>query len=352
MPFARPTLDELVEQALADIDANADGADARQAASNLNVLGIVMAGLGDGFHGHLQLLREDIDWSNPDSELVERRAVMVNVYPKAASQAERRVKFVGVNGSPIEAGTRLKRADGAEYETDETGEIAGGQALVRVVALEPGAAGNVAAGVKLTLASAVPGVQSQAEVQAEGQVAGTDAETRRPLHARFLEYWRSTEEGAGPYVKLAKQVAGVTRAWEYEHEMGLGTMTVRFVMDGKADTNIPTEAEIAAVDAHLQANRSGGMPGLYVVAPIADPVALTLAISPDTPELRVAVEAEIIDFLHREAEPGDPTILSRISEVISSVPGEFKHRIPVPAADISRAYNQIATPGTITWVAY
>lgn len=351
MPFSRPSLDDLVDQALSDIDADVEGADGRQPASNLNVMGIVTAGQADGLHGHLQLLREDIDWSNPDSELVERRAAMVGIFPNPASQAYRVVKFLGASGTAIAKDVRLARADGTEYVTDEAAVIAGGQALVRVVAVEPGAAGNVAAGVKLTLVNAVPGLQSVAEVQATGQVAGSDAETRQQLHARFMEYWPSTEEGAGPYVKLAKQVAGVTRAWEYEHEMGLGTVTVRFVMDGKADTIIPTEAEIALVDAHVQANRPPGGGGVYVVAPIPDPVALTLAISPDTTELRAAVEAEIADYHRREAEPGDPTIPSRISEVISSVPGEFKHRLSL-TSDVNRPFNKIAVPGPITWEAY
>jgi uncharacterized phage protein gp47/JayE len=352
MPFARPTLDELVEQSLGDIDANVDGADARQVASNLSVMGIVTAGHADGLHGHLQLLREDIDWANPDSELVERRAGMVGLYTKAAALAYRIVKFTGTRIEPIDAGTRLKRADGAEYETTEAGVIAAGQALVTVVAVEPGAAGNVATGVKLTLVNGLTGVQSQAEVQAEGQIAGADAESRRQLHGRFMDYWRSTEEGAGPYAKLAKTFPGVTRAWEYENEMGLGTVTVRFVMDGKADTIIPDAAEVASLDAYMQANRPAGMPGLYIVAPIPDPVPLTLAISPDSAQLRIDVEAEIADFHRREVEPGDPTILSRISEVISSVPGEFKHKLTVPADDVSRASNQIAVPGTITWAAY
>lgn len=348
MPFARPSLDDLIDQALGDVDAVVDGADARQPASNLNVMGIVTAGQADGLHGHLERLADDLDWSNPDSELVERRAAMVGIFPKPASQAYRTVKMLGVTGTPIDKDLRLARADGVEYVTDEAAVIVGGQALVRAVAVVPGAGGNMAAGVKLTMINTVPGLQSVAEVQASGQVAGSDAETRQQVHARFLEYWR---EDVGPYVKLIRQVAGVTRAWEYEHEMGLGTVTIRFVMDGKADTIIPTEAEVALANAHVQANRPPGGGGVYVVAPIPDPVALTLAISPDSPELRAAVEMEIADYHRREAEPGDPTIPSRLSEVISSVVGEFKHRLSL-TSDVNRPFNKLAVPGPITWEAY
>lgn len=351
MPWTRPSLDTLIDQSLSDIDGGVPGADSRLPVSNFTVLGMAAAGLADGLHGHLQLLAEDLDWTNPASALVARRAAMVGLYPRPAKAASGRIRITGLPGATVPADTRWQRSDGAVYVTVTPVTLTGGAAVADITASLAGSAATLISGGRLTLVNPVAGIASTAEVQATGLIAGTEAESVASLHTRFLEYWADTASGTGPYVTLAKQVPGVTRAWEYEHEMGLGTITVRFVMDGKGGTPIPTEAEAALVLDHINAHRPPGPAGVFVVGPVPDPVALTLAISPDSPALRTAISEEINDFLRREGAPGAPTIKSRLSEVISSVPGEFKHRLGL-SSDITRVWNRIAVPGPITWEAY
>ena len=68
---------------------------------------------------------------------------------------------------------------------------------------------------------------------AGGLAAGSDAETDESLRARVLRrIQKPPQGGAGyDYVAWALEVPGVTRAWVYPAEMGLGTVTVRFVRD-------------------------------------------------------------------------------------------------------------------------
>lgn len=352
MTFPRPSLDKLIEQGVADIDGHLPESDPRLPVSNLNVMAFVVGGVADGLHGHIDWLVDQVVWVSSRNEYLDRWASLVGKYRKQAVAAIGTATFPAGAGAALPEGTRMQRGDGVEYEATADGVAAGDSVTVPVAAVEAGVAGNAAAGVKLQLVTTVSGVTSVGVVATGGISAGADGELNDGLRDRFLGYWRDAAERDGPYAALARDVPGVTRAWEYSHEMGLGTVTVRFAMDGKPDTAIPTGIEVAEVDAWLQAKRPPGMPGLYVVAPIADPVDITLAISPDTPATRAAVEAEIADFIRREAEPGDPTIVSRLAEAISSASGEYKHRLVSPAADVNHAYTAMAVPGTVTWVVY
>lgn len=354
MTYARDDLTTLIDTALADIDGALQDTDARLPVSILSVLALVTSGQCDGLYGYIDYIAGQIPWPDAEDEVLDRWASIPFVTRKQAQAATGTVLASQcVAGRVIPADTVLRRQDGVEYVvTVETVIAADGTAQVPVAALDPGLAGNAGAGVKLALTETLAGIVSPLVVGTAGLTGGTEKEEDAALCGRMMDYWRSAEEGAGPYVKLAMKVAGVTRAWEYEHEMGLGTMTIRFVMDGKADTIIPTEAEVETVNAYVQANRPPGGGGVYVTAPIPDPLDLTLAVEPATETVKAAIWAEVVDFIKREHDCGDPTFLSRLSEVISAAGGEYKHKIVSPTEDISRAGNQICVPGTITWVAY
>ena len=354
MTYARDDLPTLIDTALADVDGALPDTDSRLPVSMLSVLALVTAGQTDGLYGYIDHIAGQIPWPDAEGEVLERWASIPFVTRKQAKAATGTVLASQcVAGRVIPADTVLRRQDGVEYVvTVETVIAADGTAEVKVAALDPGLAGNAVAGVKLALTETLAGIVSPLLVDDQGLSGGTAREEDAALCGRMMDYWRSAEEGAGPYAKLAEKVAGVTRAWEYEHEMGLGTITIRFVMDDKADTIIPTEAEVAAVNAYVQANRPPGGGGVFVAAPIPDPLDLTVAIDPATEAVKAAVLAEVVDFVTREHDVGDPTALSRLSEVISAAAGEYRHKIVAPADDISRGGNQICVPGIITWVPY
>lgn len=356
MPFVRPDLPTLIERAVADIESRFPGADARLRRSNLNVLARVHAGAVHGLYGYLDWIAKQILVDTADAEILERHATIWLPSGRVpASYAVGQVTVTGSDGAVIPLGSIFKRADGAAYAAEAEATVAGGVALVTVVAADAGQAGNAVAGITLNLDSPIDGVNAAATVTSGALTGGADIEDDEALRARVLARIQQTPHGgaAHDYVAWALEVPGVTRAWCYPLEMGDGTVTVRFVRDDDASL-IPDAAEVAAVQAYIDAQRPVGME-LFVVAPIAAPLAFQIQLTPATASVKAAVEASLRDLLIREAEPegggNEGKIpLSHIREAISLAAGETDHVLLSPVADITLAVGQIATFGGIAWV--
>ena len=255
----------------------------------------------------------------------------------------------------MEAGRYLKRADGLEYTVDNEVTITGGEALISVAAVEPGADGNADPGVSLSFVDTLPGVDNQAIVNANGISNGTDIEQLESWRERHMEAIQSPAQGgaAHDYVGWAKEVPGVTRAWQYPAEMGDGTVTVRFVRDNDDDI-IPDAAEVQAVYDHIFTKRPVTAT-LYVVPPVPVPLDLSIALAPNTSVVKAAVQAEIDDLLARDAIPEDGTgkgtiKLTHIAEAISIAEGETDHQLASPTDDATLSIGQIFVPGEIAWL--
>lgn len=352
MPFQRPTLTEIIDRDLADMSSRVVGVDG--AVLRRSVLGVIartLAGASHELHGHLDYLARQIIIDTAEVEYLERWASVWGVQRRAAEFAVGSVTFTGTNGSVIPEGTLVQRQDGAQFETTAEATIASGTATAAVQAVTAGAAGNTAAAVTLSLVQPVSGVQSAATVAAGGLTNGSDTEDDDSLRARLLARIQEPPHGgaAHDYIAWALEVPGVTRAWVYPMEMGPGTVTVRFVRDNDASP-IPDAAEVAAVQAHIEEVRPVTAE-VFVVAPVAVPLNLTIQIAPDTTAIRAAIEAEIRDLMQREAEPGGTILVSHLREAISIAPGEFDHVLVSPAANVTHTAGQLAVLGTITWQA-
>ncbi len=88
---------------------------------------------------------------------------------------------------------------------------------------------------------------------------------------------------------------------------------------------------------------------LYVFRPVAHKVDFHIRVTPDTPEIRAAITAELRSFLLRDGYPQGELKVSRISEAISGANGEYSHQLLAPADNISIAKNELAVLGTISW---
>jgi uncharacterized phage protein gp47/JayE len=195
----------------------------------------------------------------------------------------------------------------------------------------------------------VPGVASAALVAAPGLTQGADAESDDALRLRLLARIRQPPMGgsASDYVAWALQVPGVTRAWVYPLENGVGTVTVRFVRDNDVDF-IPDAGAVTAVQEYIDARRPVTAQ-VTVLAPTAAPLDLTIALTPDTAAVRAAVTGELQDLLRRDAKPGGTILISRIREAISVSAGETNHVLSAPTADVTHLAGEMPTLGTITW---
>ena len=99
------------------------------------------------------------------------------------------------------------------------------------MAIDTGSMTNLEVGDKLIIVTQVTGVDPTATITE--MVGGTDQETDDELRVRVLERIQKPPMGgdADDYVQWALSFPGVTRAWCSPKEMGLGTVTVRFMME-------------------------------------------------------------------------------------------------------------------------
>lgn len=353
MAFSRPTLTELITRTENDLVSRLQIASTVLRRALVRIIARVLAGAVHGVHGHIEWAARQLFATTADQEYLELHGKEIRVERKAAEFASGNVTFTGTtDGTPIPAGTRLLRQDGAEYETTAHGTIVSGTTTVPALATVAGAAGNADAGVSLALISPIAGVASAAVVAAGGIDAGVDAENYSAYRARILSRKRNPPQGGSEadYLQWATEVPGVTRAWVYKNYMGAGTVGVTFVMDGEANI-IPDAAKVAEVQAYIDTpGRRPLCAQVDVYAPIAAPVNLTIEVSPDTPEVRAAVTAELRDLLFREGEPGATLIRSHIDEAISAAVGEHDHDLVHPVGDITLDPSELPILGAITWV--
>lgn len=355
MPFSRPSLLTLVDRAAADFESRLPGADARLRRSNLNVLARVNAGAIHGLYGYLDFIARQVLPDTADAEFLDRHATLWLASGRLpAAYAVGQVLLTGTNGAVVPADTLFKRGDGATYTSIAEVTIAAGQALVDLVATVAGQAGNAGAGIALNLDSPIAGINAAGTVTAGALTGGADIEDDDSLRARVVARIQETPQGGArhDYIAWAKEVPGVTRAWCYPLEMGDGTVTVRFVRDDDAAL-IPDAGEVAAVQSYVEALAPVGMQ-LFVVPPVAAPIAFEINLTPATASAKAAVEASLRDLLIREAEPeggaGEGIVLlSHIREAISLASGESDHVLLAPTADVAPAVGHMATFGSIAW---
>lgn len=351
MAFERPTLAKLVKRALADIRTRLTGALANLRGTPEEVLGIVLAGLTHGLHGHLKWLSRQLLADLAEGEFLVRLASIFGVDRIAATQATGDLTIVGTTGVTCPAGTIWARADGATFTQDADATMSGGQATAAMTAVTAGLLGNAAAGTQLTIGTPVAGITSTATVSGDGFEGGADIEDIEDLRVRLLDHLRTPPSGGGPgdYEKWAKEISGVTRAWEYPRQLGASTVLVLFVRDND-DSIFPSVGEVATVQARLDL-RAPVTAEATAASPTASPVNFVFdSLTPDTAAVRAAITTEL-EGLFASLDPGVTLSLSVIDEAISIAPGETSHDLSSPAADIVPAFGVMPTLGSITWPA-
>jgi uncharacterized phage protein gp47/JayE len=349
MPFTRPTLPELVDRTQQDFVSRLSLAGAVLRRSMVYVLSRVLAGAAHMLHGHLDWLSRQLFAATAERLYLLRFASLFGIAPTAADYAEGTVLFTGSDGSVIPTGTVLLRSDGAQYVTDSEATVSSGEATASVTAVLAGADGTLLADLVLSFESPVAGVDSTATVTASTK-DGRDEEGTESVRTRFVERLQSPPHGGADtdYIAWAKEVPGVTRVWVGAGELGAGTVLVRFVRDGDADI-IPSAGEVDDVQTHLDEVRPVTA-AVTALAPVETPLALTLEVTPDTSDVRAAVEAELTDLMEQTAAPGATLQLWTIRQAIGDAAGLTSYTLTSPSADVTHTAGQLATLGVITWM--
>lgn len=352
MPFARPTLTELINRVITDISSRVTGVDsAVLRRSLLGVLGQSEAGAVHMLYGYLDWIAKQSIIDTAEKEYLERWAAIWKVIRKTAGFASGQVALSGTAGASILDGTIVQRQDGVQYKVLGDAVFTGGPLIVPVLALEAGEAGNFATGQPIFLLSPIAGVQSTATTATKLE-GGVDVESDERLLARLLARIQQPPHGgaASDYELWALEVAGVTRVWVYPLQMGTGTVTVLFVCD-EDDDIIPSPAKVAEVQAYIDV-RAPVTAEVFVAAPIADALNMTIKLTPNTTAVQNAVRAELADLIDRDSAPGGTILISRLREAVSLAAGENNNQVVTPTVDVTHATGHMAILGTLTFSSF
>lgn len=354
--FPAPTFDDLLTRSLAAY-ASRSGSNPQLRNGVIRTMAYVDAMMAAGEHAHIDYLAGQTLALYATGENLDACGRENGVFRKPPARAEGTVTMTGNTGAVIDAGAALAAADGTAYTVTAGATVVGGVAVVAVRASEGGAAGNRVAGEALALVEAAEGVDPQAVVIAIS--GGADVEedgapgVEEHYRGRILEYRRNPPQG-GSNTDYAKWVADtpnvpVTRAWVSPKELGRGTVTVRFMVDGATETGIPTPEQVALVQAYVE-TRDPAPADTYVVAPIGVPLDISISgLNPDTPAVRAAIAAELADLIYRRGFPGCTIYRSWIGAAISNAAGEDHHASVEPSGDIAFGIGEIPIVGEVTY---
>ena len=349
MAFNRPTLTELLDRVKSDFQTKL-GIGKLPRRSYTSALTDAYAGAVHLLHGHLDWNADQLFPDTAEADNLSRWATIWGISRIPAAYAIGDVTFTGADTTVIALGTRLKRSDGALFDTTAEGTITTGTATVAVKAVNAGTDGNTDADVNLTLESPISGIDNTATVAAGGLIDGLDEESDDSLRTRVLNRIQQPPHGGADfdYIEWALSISEVTRVWVYPNNTGLGTVGVSFVTDDAAGGIIPDGAKVTEVQDYIDTVKPVTA-DVTVFAPTAVPLDFTIEVTPDTTTVRAAVEASLQDLLKRDAEPAGTILISKIREAVSVAAGETDNTVTVPAADVTHTAGQIATFGTITW---
>jgi uncharacterized phage protein gp47/JayE len=356
MPFSRPTLTNIIARIESDMSSRLLSGMPVLRRSFLGVLARVFAGISHMFYGALEWITTQILPTTQEDSYLEEYADVWGITRIAAVYATGNVVFTGTNGSTIPLGTQVQRADGVIYATTAVGTISGGTATVAVIAAEAGASGNCATGTAVATISSVPGINQAATVSGAITI-GADQESIENLRVRVLQRIQTPPQGGAEADYVAWAMAADARVYKvfvFPSYAGPGTVGLTFITNVVADHHIPDGTLVTIVKDYVNARKPVTAATFFagsdlIFAPAALPVPMTIAIKPNTTDVKAAVEAEITDLILRDAEPGGELLLSRIDEAISRAAGEEDHSLTVPAADVSIGATQFPVLGTITW---
>jgi uncharacterized phage protein gp47/JayE len=329
MPWSTPSLKQIRGFVRDNVQAWLPGADALVPNSVLRVVSDVQGALCFLVLQYLDWLALQLMPDTAEVEWLDRHGQiwLVNADGstgrKMATPAQGTVSMTGAAGTLVPRGTEFTVAN-LFYETTEDATLGSTPTAVPTRAIDPGSISNLDPGATMALVSPLPDIDIAVTVIT--MTGGTDEETDDELRARVLERIRHPPQGgdADDYVEWTLAVPGVTRAWCAPLEMGIGTVTVRFMCDDlRADNGgFPLGADIDAVSAYLDTVRPVAVKDFFVVAPIPAPVNFTISnLSIDSASTRAAIEENVQAMIVGRAAPGATMWRAWVSSAILEAPG-------------------------------
>ena len=370
MPWTTPALRDVRELVRDAVNASLPGADA-------NVPNSVLRVLSDNQGALCHLTLQYVDWlalqllpDTAETEWLDRHGHiwLVNADGstgrKMATLATGTAQIQGmVDGTIVPAFTQLDSTIGLPSGFDSPNATVTFETLtaitvsasapvsVNIRCLDAGSFGNLPDGSTLSITPPVAGVLTT--VTAYGLTGGTDTETDDQLRARILQRIRNPPMGGSQadYVAWALAVPGVTRAWA-NVEQGVGTMTVRFMMDDlrAANGGFPLPSDVVAVASYIDQMRPVTVKDCFVAAPIKSFIDLTIAyLNPNTDECKAEILASLQAMLFEMAAPGQTIYSAWISGAIMQAPAVISFDLVTNSDFVMPNIGTMGVLGTILY---
>lgn len=346
--FYRPPLPDLITQIRNDILSRFLQDDVLRRA-DAEVYSRAAAAAVNTLYGYLDYLARNLLPDLADEVGLYRHGNMKKCPRKQPATATGWVRWDGIaDEMTLPAGTELQRDDQVTFITTVAATSAGGVLRVPAECELQGATGNTDDGIKLTLVSPVTGLSSTA--LADTISGGADIEDIEQWRARIIDRWYYIPQSGADadYVVWAESIEGITRAWTLRNWMGVGTVGVLCATDDETDPT-PSESQMQSVYDYIAPKSPVAGSSLYVFGPSVRTVDFQILLSPDTVDVRSAVESELKAYLRRDGKPGGLLVISRMNEAISAAAGEYSHTLLSPTVDITLGSTELPVAGEFTW---
>lgn len=304
MPFEIPKLTELMRQSELSINSSLRATSARFTFAK--ALAYVSAGLSHLLHRHLFYVYEQIFPTKADETSLEEWGIVYGVQRKKPTNAEGRILISGRPGTVIPANTEIRSVDTGEIYLLKSGGgsiAADGSLELNVISKGLGSQVNVQVGAAtLTLNNPFPGAISSVKIVQD--IAGAaDIEPLEAYRDRLLDYIRTPSTGSGiaDYIRWAREVPGVSRAWVFPELQGAGTVGVTYEEQGTEYINY-SEAVRQKVVQSIELRRPVTA-RVLVVNPKPTLITLRIAIKPFNATTQQLVLADAKDFFFTRFEP-------------------------------------------------
>jgi uncharacterized phage protein gp47/JayE len=370
MPYARPPLTTLRNQAIEDITSSGvPGLDGLLRNAVLRVLAWVMAGLAYSEYGYLDWIsRQAVPFTATD-EFLEAWSALIGIFRKDATPATGQALFgVGTPGIFVAAGTALTRQDAVPYTSTADATVDDAGALtVPIIAAVNSAGTDCDPGTPIGFDTPIAGISNAGVILPPGCTGGSDQETDAALRTRMLAKYRKPPQGGSvaDYEQWALEVPGVTRSWVQPNGAGPGTVIVRFMLDDvqAAHDGFPQGTDGVATDEPRGTAATGDQLAVadhiwpvqpvtalvFAAAPERWPIDVTLlALDPDSPEMEAEIVASINDMYLVRAELGGTIFPSDLYEAILATPGIVHFTMSEPSVPITAEPGALPYMGTLT----
>lgn len=258
-------------------------------------------------------------------------------------------------GAVVPVGLQYQRDDGATFSTVASVTAQGNSVSFSLEADAGAAAGNTPAGTVLTLVNPddapiglAPTCTVDTASDGTGLSGGADEEDLESFRGRVLYRKRNPPQGGSipDYVEWVQAAVPTVRAvFVDSFQNDARSVWVQFTVTDQPN-GIPTAGQVALAQAYADDPiRRPVTARVFVSAP--NPVAVNVvigALSPDTGDIRAAIQAEVVATFTDRARPGQPSAPFKLSaswldEAVSRATGEDSHDLVSPGDLIFTAGN-------------